>query len=71
LKGQQITIVFNSERAVLNSALHKRLLACETEHQVVTFVTPYLEELVQELEHSVVVNSEEYRWLQISDDAPS
>ena len=35
------------------------------------FVTPYLEELVQDLKHYVVVNSEEYPWLEVGDDAPS
>jgi hypothetical protein len=58
------------KRSVLTLAQQEHLLACETEHQVVAFITPYLEELVQELENYVVVNSEECKWLEVGDDAP-
>jgi hypothetical protein len=35
----------------------------------VAFITPYLEELVQNLEHYVVVNSEEQPWLEVGNDS--
>jgi hypothetical protein len=58
-------------RSVLTLEQQKHLVECETEHQVVAFVTPYLEEIVAEHEYYVVVNSEEYKWLEMSDNAPS
>lgn len=36
---------------------------------MVAFITPYSEEIVRELESYAVVNSEEYKWLEVGDDA--
>lgn len=59
------------KRSVLTLDQQKSLEGCQTEQQVVAFITQYLEKLVQELEHYVLVNSEYNPWLEVGDDALS
>lgn len=48
-----------------------RLAELENEHELVAFITPHIEKIFSEEVHSttVVVNSEEYKWLKASEDS--
>ena len=62
----------DSELPILSSDENMKLSELGNEHHVVAFITPHLEKIFGQNDDgstTVVVNSEEHRWLQTSDDS--
>ena len=59
------------ESSILTQDQVEELSKLQTEHHVVAFLTPHLERIFRSNDetNTVVVNSEEYKWLQTSDDS--
>eukprot|EP00977_Amphora_coffeiformis_P006265 scaffold1341_cov178-Amphora_coffeaeformis.AAC.42 len=60
-----------AERSILSQGEATELSKLSDEHQIVAFLTPHFEIVFGQCEESatVVVNSEEYKWLQTSEDS--
>ena len=59
------------EDKILSETELFELGSMENEHQVVAFVTPYIQEIVREADGCAVFNSEEYKWIEVSPDPSS
>ena len=54
------------ENSVLSAKQLNELSTTQNEHQVVAYLTPYLEDIVKDTNSSAVFNSEEYKWMETS-----
>jgi hypothetical protein len=54
------------EASVLTAEQVEELSTLESEHQVVAYITPFLEEIVKDTVSCSVINSEEYKWIKTS-----